>query len=257
MSELADNGWEQHWRGGAPAGRDRQELITRCIPLVQRVARQTHARLPAVVDFDDLVGYGTLGLIHAVDRFQPMDGGGFLRYATVCIRGAILEGLRTMDWAGASRRQWERTVQDAVRCLSSQLERRPELDEIAVHLDMSLSEFHRARQRLHPDFLVYLDDLALVSGRGLDPMDLIGDPRADPVDGVVAKDLEIQRLEALVAELPQRERDAIRLFHLEWFSTTSIARVLGVSQARIYQNLNAGVDRLRKRVAMQGGGTVP
>lgn len=257
MSDLADNSWEPHWREGTPTGRDRQTLITRCIPLVQRVARQTHARLPGAVDLDDLVGYGTLGLIHAVDRFQPMDGGGFIRYATVCIRGSILEGLRTMDWAGASRRQWERSVQDAVRRLSNQLGRRPELDEIAMHLDMSLTDFHLARQRLHPDFLVYLDDLATVTGTGFDPMEIIGDPHADPVDEVVSRDLEIQRLETLVSGLPSRERDSIRLFHLEWFSTNSIARVMGVSQARIYQNLSAGVERLRKRVAMQGGGTFP
>jgi len=210
-----------------------------------------------VVEFDDLVGYGTLGLIHAVDRFRPMEGGGFLRYATVCIRGSILEGLRTMDWAGATRRQWERTVQQAVRALSIRLARRPELDEIAAHLDMTVSEFHKARHRLHPDFLVYLDDLAMVTQDGFDPLEFIEDESAESVEDVVARDLEMQRLEGLVADLPQGERDAIRLFHLEWFSTRAIARVMGVSQARIYQHLNAGVDRLRKRVNMKGRGGVP
>jgi len=257
MGASSEIDWEQHWREGPPAGRDRQEIISRCIPLVQRVARQTHSRLPGGVELDDLVGYGTLGLIHAVDRFRPVEGGGFLRYATVCIRGSILEGLRTMDWAGATRRQWERTVQEAVRSLSVRLERRPELDEIAVHLDMSVSEFHRARQQLHPDFLVYLDDLATVTGDGFDPLEFIEDERAESVEDVVARDLEMQRLEGLVAGLPQGERDSIRLFHLEWFSTRAIARVMGVSQARIYQHLNAGVDRLRKRVNMRNRGTIP
>ncbi len=257
MSEGTANGWEKNWADGPPTGRDRQALITRCIPLVQRVARQTHARLPRMVDLDDLVGYGTLGLIHAVDRFKPVDGGGFIRYATVCIRGSILEGLRTMERAGASRRQWERSVQDAVRHLSAQTGRRPEIDEIAAHLDMSLSDFHRARQRLQPDFLVYLDDLAVVSGGGSDPLELIVDPAEQLVEDEVARDLEIQRLQSLVSNLPERERHSIRLFHLEWFSTLAIARVMGVSQARVYQNLNAGVDRLRKRAAMPGGGAVP
>ena len=257
MSEVSDTGWDRYWREGPPTGSERQRIITQCNPLVQRLARQTHARLPAVVDCDDLIGYGTLGLIHAVDRFRPIAGGGFTRYATVCIRGSILEGLRTMDWAGASRRQWERTLQDAVRRLSGRMGRRPKLDEIAVHLDMSLSKFHRARQRLHPDFLIYLDDLASITGEGFDPMEMIEDPAAETVEEIVSQNLEIQRLEKLVSRLPQRERDSIRLFHLEWFSTHAIARVLGVSRARIYQNLNADVDRLRKRVATKGGGIVP
>ena len=245
MVEVPDDGWERCWRNGPPSPAERQQIITRCLPLVQRLARQTHVRLPDVVELDDLVGYGTLGLIHAVDRYRPVEGGGFLRYATVCIRGAILEGLRTMDWAGSNRRQWERAVQDAIRQLSSKLGRRPELDEIAAHLDISLASFHRDRQRLHPDFLVYLDDLVVITGDGFDPFDLLADVEALPVEEVVARDLEMQRLDALVSGLPQRERDSIRLFHLEWFSTRAIARVMGVSQARVYQNLNAGVDRLR------------
>ena len=257
MVEAPENGWENSWSEGPPAGRERQKIIIRCIPLVQRVARQTHSRLPTVVDYDDLVGYGTLGLIHAVDRYQPVAGGGFIRYATVCIRGSILEGLRTMDWAGASHRQWERSIQDAVRSVTAKLGRRPELDEIAAHLEMSLSDFHRARQRLHADFLVYLDDLAVVTNEGLDPLEVIADPRVEPVDEQVARDIEIQRLEAQVTGLPQRERDAIRLFHLEWFSTRAIARVMGVSQARVYQNINAGVERLKKRVLMANGGALP
>ncbi|MFH1532096.1 MAG: sigma-70 family RNA polymerase sigma factor [Pseudomonadota bacterium] len=254
MSEPRCDGWERFWCDGQPTGSDRQKIITQCIPLVQRIARQTYSRLPSVVDLDDLVGYGTLGLIHAVDRFRPMEGGGFLRYATVCIRGSILEGLRTMDWAGASRRQWERTVQEAVRWLSSRTGRRPELEEIAAHLEMSIAQFHRARQRLHPDFLVYLNDLVEITGDGFDPLEMMVDASAEPVEEVVNHDLEMQRLEELVSNLPQRERNSIRLFHLEWFNTSAIARVMGVSQARVYQNLNAGVARLKKRVAMEGGG---
>ncbi len=253
MDDTTDSGWERYWQDGPPLGRERHRIITRCIPLVQRVARQTHSRLPDSVDYDDLVGYGTLGLIHAVDRFQPVPGGGFLRYATVCIRGSILEGLRTMDWAGTSRRQWERSVQDAVRQLSVRLTRRPELDEIAAHLDMSVVEFHRARQQLHPDFLVYLDDLATVTGEGYDPLELIEDPDAESVEEQAVREVEMERLGCLVEGLPDRERAAIRLFHMEWFSTRAIARVMGVSQARVYQNMNAGVDRLRKRVVAPGG----
>ena len=108
-----------------------------------------------------------------------------------------------------------------------------------------------------PDFLTYLDDLASITGEGFDPMEMIEDPAAETVEEIVSGNLEIQRLKELVSRLPQRERDSIRLFHLEWFSTQAIARVLGVSRARIYQNLNAGVDRLRKRVATKGGGIVP
>jgi len=257
MPEVPDNRLERYWCDGPPDGSARQDVITQGIPLVQRVARQTHARLPGSVALDDLVGYGTLGLIHAVDRFRPMEGGGFPRYATVCIRGAILEGLRTMDWAGASRRQWERTVQDAVRWLSARLGRRPELDEIAAQLDLSLSQFHRARQRLHPDFLVYLNDLVEITGDGFDPLEMIEDRSVEPVEETITRDQEMQRLAALVSHLPSREKDSIRLFHLEWFSTRSVARVLGVSQARVYQNLNAGVARLKKRIAMERSGSVP
>ena len=257
MNDTADKGWEHYWRDGPPQGRERHRIITMCMPLVQRVAHQTLSRLPGTVDFNDLVGYGTLGLIHAVDRFRPVPGGGFLRYATVCIRGSILEGLRTMDWAGSSRRQWERSVQDAVRQLSVRLTRRPELDEIAAHLEMSVVEFHRARQQLHPDFLVYLDDLATVTGEGFDPLEFIEDPDAEPVEETVARELEMERLGRLVEGLPARERSAIRLFHMEWFNTRAIARVMGVSQARVYQNMNAGVERLRKRAAAAGGRKVP
>jgi len=241
--------WESYWHSGSPTGPRRQQLIRDLLPLVQHVARQTHARLPCSVELDDLVGYWALGLIHAVDRFQPIEGGGFLRYATICIRGSILEGLRTMDWAGASRRQWERSVQEAVRTLSARLGRRPELDEIAAYLDMSLNEFHLARQHLHPDFLVYLEDLAVVTGEGFDPLEVLEDPGVEQPEDAAARLQEIDRLEGLVSGLPPGERAAIRLFHLEWFSTQSIARVLNVSQARVYQHISAGVERLRKRAA--------
>src|SRR5215475_2887162 len=122
---------------------ERERLLSDNLPEVRYIARRIHDRLPSHVPFDDLVHAGILGLIDAVDKFDPSRNVQLKSYARFRIRGAILDNLRQMDWSPRNLRRQARRIEEANRELSTELGRAPAEAEIAERLGMQLSEFQQ------------------------------------------------------------------------------------------------------------------
>src|SRR5579862_6602271 len=128
----------------APAtSEERQRLLAEHLPEVRYIARRIHDRLPPHVSFDDLVHAGILGLIDAVDKFDPQKNVQLKSYARFRIRGAILDSLRQMDWSPRTLRRQARRIEDTHRELAAELGRAPTEQELAGRMGLSLGEFQR------------------------------------------------------------------------------------------------------------------
>src|SRR5271155_1383654 len=121
----------------------RQRLLNENLPEVRYIARRIHDRLPSHVPFEDLVHAGILGLIDAVDKFDPRKNVQLKSYARFRIRGAILDSLRQMDWSPRNLRRQARRIEDANRELAAELGRAPSEPELAARMGLALEEFQR------------------------------------------------------------------------------------------------------------------
>src|SRR5688572_11134023 len=121
---------------------ERDRLILEHLPQVRLIARRIHERLPESVCLDDLVSSGTIGLISAIDRFDPKHNVKLKTYAEYKIRGAILDSLRGLDWAPRQQRKRTKQIEAAIAVLEQKLKRMPTEEEIAGELKVSISEYH-------------------------------------------------------------------------------------------------------------------
>src|ERR1700733_5430563 len=130
------------YQAPAPASEERERLILEHLPQVRLIARRIHERLPESVNLDDLISTGTLGLIAAIDRFDPRHNVKLKTYAEYKIRGAILDSLRGLDWAPRQQRKRSKQIEAAIAVAEQRLHRSPTEDEVAQELKLSLEEYH-------------------------------------------------------------------------------------------------------------------
>lgn len=235
----------------AYAAMSRAQLIEALLPRVQRMARRISRRLPSHVRIDDLMSAGTVGLIEAVDRFDPEKCGAVERYADIRIRGAILDELRSMDWATRSLRRQASKVQDTVVTLSTQLGRTPEVEEVAAALELDIESYHRLMERIRPVLVLSFEEMGGAEDDRRDALQVIKDEKAiDPAAVLQMKRLR-DILDAHLEGMPERSRMVIRLYHFDHLTLKQIGAVLGVTESRVSQILSAAVRALRKKVQEQ------
>src|SRR5258708_22971252 len=121
----------------------REELILEHLPQVRLIARRIHERLPDSISLDDLVSTGVLGLISAIDNFDPVHNVKLKTYAEYKIRGAILDSLRGLDWAPRQKRRKSKQIEAAIAVVEQRLQGPASEDEIAAELDITLEEYHQ------------------------------------------------------------------------------------------------------------------
>ena len=243
--------YDRFWRSGPLSGEMRARIVEDFLPLVRAVARKLKSRLPPSVDLDDLMGAGTVGLIDAVDRFVPQDTGDFRRYAAIRIRGAILDELRSMDWAPRSTRQAKAEFDMAEWEVTGQLGRKATQEEIAENLGMSVEEYRTMRSRISPRLLLHIEDLGRRHDGDRNIYDILADPGAVDPAAIASLRNAYEAIVAAIAELPERERQIVSLFYFEQFMAKDIAKIFGVTEGRISQIHHAGLARVKKRLTTQ------
>jgi RNA polymerase sigma factor for flagellar operon FliA len=247
-ADLADV-WRRYKEQGDIAARD--QLILAYSPLVKYVAGRMGSSLPAHVDDGDLVSYGLLGLIGAIERFEPSRNIKFETYAVSRIRGSIIDELRALDWVPRSVRSWARKVEAAVTKLENQLMRAPTDEEIAAYLELEVDAFLDIVNQIASSGMVALDEFWNTGGAGQDRVNLI-----DTIEDTDAPDpSQAYRMQALretlaaaIQRLPERERIVIGLYYYEGFTLKEIGEVLGVTESRVSQLHTKAILRLRGRV---------
>ena len=249
LSEDLDHHWEKYWNDGVPSTADRQFVINAFIPLARAIARRLKAGLPAHVPYDDLVSSGLVGLINAVDRFDPDRGYNFRRYAAIRIKGAMLDELRQMDWAPRSLRRDNARIAQLRRSLEDRLGRQPTTEELAESLDLDVEGYRKLVTQLVPKTMVHIEDLGYRGDRGKqNAFNFLTDPNSpDPARQSELKD-SLQFLVEAVDLLKERQRQVLTLYYFEGLNLKEIAIIFSVTESRISQVHSEAIERLRKKV---------
>jgi RNA polymerase sigma factor FliA len=241
--------WLEFQRTRDQATRDR--LILTYAPLVKYVAGRLGSGLPAHVDEGDLVSYGLLGLIGAIERFDPTRDIKFETYAVSRIKGAIIDELRALDWVPRSVRSRARDIERAIAELESKLGRAPDDEEIAAKVGITTGELEASLTEISRSSIAALDELWTMSGEGgdqvslLDTIEDIDGP--DPQDALAQTELR-EALGEAIARLPEREKLVVTLYYYEELTLREIGEVLGVTESRVSQLHTKAVLRLKSRL---------
>ena len=228
--------------------RARERLVVAYSPLVKYVAGRLASGLPTHVEEADLISYGLIGLISAIERFDLDREIKFDTYAIPRIKGAIIDELRALDWVPRSVRARAREIERANVKLEHQFLRAPTDDEMAGELDITTEDFHDALIQISNSTIAALDELWTVSdtsGDQVSLLDTLQDPEApDPAKVMDASEL-MDRVADAIARLPEREKLVIALYYYENLTLREIGEVLGVTESRISQLHTKAVLRLR------------
>jgi RNA polymerase sigma factor for flagellar operon FliA len=210
-------------------------LVRAHLPLVKRIAQQLLVRLPAHIEMDDLIQVGLIGLLKAADDHQQDSGAAFSTYATIRIRGAMLDELRSRDWLPRSVQRDLGRVAAAIEQVEQRVGRAATDQEIANALEMDLEDYQQLS-----------GELACARIGQLDEVDV---PTEDDATSELVFD--VARREALVAAiegLPEKEGLMLSLYYTEGLNLKEIGLVLGVSESRVSQIHGQAVARLRSRL---------
>jgi len=242
--------WRRYRETRDQAIRDR--LILGYSPLVKYVAGRLGSGLPAHVDEQDLVSYGLLGLIGAIERFDPDRDVKFETYAIARIRGAIIDELRALDWVPRSVRSRARDIERAISALEGKLGRAPTDEEIAKRLGLSGDELEESLAEISRSSIAALDELWTVSGSGGDQVSLIDtieDTAAPDPQGALSQTEMREAIADAIARLPEREKLVVTLYYYEELTLREIGEVLCVTESRVSQLHTKAVLRLKARLA--------
>jgi RNA polymerase sigma factor for flagellar operon FliA len=242
--------WREYARTRDRATRDR--LILTYAPLVKYVAGRLGSGLPAHVDEGDLTSYGLLGLIGAIERFDPERDIKFETYAIARIKGSIIDELRALDWVPRSVRSRARDIERAITELEAKFGRAPTDEEIADKVGITTVELEDSLTAISRSSIAALDELWSVSGQGGDTValiDTIEDTQGpQPQTALDATEVK-EALGEAIARLPEREKLVVTLYYYEELTLREIGEVLGVTESRVSQLHTKAVLRLKARLA--------
>jgi RNA polymerase sigma factor for flagellar operon FliA len=230
----------------------RERLILNYAPLVKFVAGRVGASLPPSVDHGDLVAYGIIGLIEAVERFDTDREVKFETYAIPRIRGAMLDELRALDWVPRSVRAKGRDLDRAMAKLRGELMRDPTDEELAVELECEVDEVRDRVEQTFAMSMIALEDLLTINsdeGDRVSVLDTLPDLGVEqPGEEIEAQETR-KALRQAIEDLGERDRKVVVLYYLEGFTLSRIGDILGVTESRVSQIHSKAVLSLRARMA--------
>lgn len=216
----------------------KQELIIHYAYLVKLVAGRVNIYLNNYVELGDLIGYGIIGLIDAIDKFSLDKNVKFDTYASLRIRGAILDEIRKLDWIPRSLRKKQKELAKTVQELGMSLGRQPQDQEIAHALGLKMQDYYELLQQTNISNLLFIDDCAPQIAN-------IEDTTTPKPEYHVERQEILEDLTHAMEELPERERMVITLYYFEEMTLKEISSILEVSESRVSQLHTKAVSRLR------------
>jgi len=248
LSATEETLWQNYSKTKDPAIRD--EIVRRYAFLVKSVVGKMAAGLSKNVEFDDLLSYGTMGLLDAIEKFDPKRKLKFSTYAMTRIRGHIFDELRNIDWIPRSVRQKYKNIELVYSELQNKLNKQPEDEEMAKELGVSVEEYHK--------MLVEISSTAVFS---LNDFKFIGDdddevPVIDTVEGhknlkpdqISQRDELKKVITEAIEELPEKEKQIVVLYYYEELTLKEIGEILELTESRVSQLHGKAMLRLRARL---------
>ncbi|MBK5186834.1 MAG: FliA/WhiG family RNA polymerase sigma factor [Gemmatimonadaceae bacterium] len=227
----------------------RAELLAEHISLVHHVSRQIHRRVSSDVELDELISAGTMGLIEALDRFEPTRGLAFSTFAVPRVRGAILDELRRIDHVPSSMRRRTRTLTAARESLRHELGREPVGEEVAEALGVGLPALWKLEAEAEGTMRVTLDGMGSEDGDDTPHAQAMSAEDNNSVEERITLDQETAILRETILRLSQQERTVLTLYYFEELKLHEIAAVLEVTESRVSQIRQKAVVKLRAELS--------
>jgi RNA polymerase sigma factor for flagellar operon FliA len=244
LAGLTENGL------GSPLLPTQNELIIEHLALVKYHAYRFASQLPPNVEINDLISAGVLGLIDAAGKFDPSRGVQFKTYADVRIRGAMIDGLRALDWAPQMLRRKGKKLREAAEKLQRQLGREAGEQEICNELSIGLEELHKLHGRLHGLTIGNLRETG--GGLGEQSPDSYPDDTTDGPHLQYLKEELKSVLTHAVDQLGPKERLVVSLYYFDELTMKEIAAVLDVNESRVSQIHTKAMTQLRRKLKNSG-----
>jgi RNA polymerase sigma factor for flagellar operon FliA len=246
MEGLLRDAREQHGKI-PPTLKDK--IVLEHTALIRYIVNRIAVRLPSHIDLDDLHNTGVIGLMDAIDKYDPEKNCKFKTYAEFRIKGAILDQLRSLDWVPRSIRQKSRRLEQAYSEVEQRLGRQATENEIAESLGIKLEEFHFLINQVRGISMVNLDELR-ANADSDQPMygDIFEDVKAEnPFASLKTRELR-QAVAECIGSLPEKERLVVSLYYYEDLNMKEIGNVLGITESRVCQIHTKAVARLRSKL---------
>lgn len=212
------------------------DLVSLHLPLVKRIANHLAVKLPSHIEIDDLIQVGLIGLLKAKEDYQADSGATFSTYATIRIRGAMMDELRARDWLPRSVQKNLGKVAKAVQGAEQRLGRVPTDSEVAIELGISLGDYHELLGDVSLARLTPVEDVETVAG-DLEP------------DREVIESLRATALSDAIKELPEKEQLMMSLYYVDNLNLKEIGLVLEVSESRVSQIHGQAIARLKTKLS--------
>lgn len=227
---------------------ERERAIREFAPIVRAMAHRLAFRLPAHLDADDLVSVGVIGLMDALERYDPSREAKFKTYAEFRIRGAMLDEIRSMDWVPRSVHERIGLLQKTHVALQKKYGRPPTDEEVAKALNLSLAELDEFLTRSQGAVLLSIQDLGAQEsdGHGILRM-LVDRQHPDPLSTVISENVR-EILGKAIEQLPEKERLVLTLYYYEELTMKEIGGLLKVTESRVCQIHAKAVVRLKAKL---------
>ena len=235
--------WRRYRRQGDPAAR--AELLERHLHLVRLLARKLSVRIGGVVEVDDLVSAGTLGLVQALDSYDLSRANSYATYASRRIHGSMLDELRRRDWVPRSVRSKARKLQQASGKIESVMGRAAGPEEMAAVLEIDVPTYYAWKHTVDSAVQISLEE-GPMSEHSEAPMSaVLSTPDLEDSLSTLTREEDVEVLAAALGRLPERERTVLTLYFYEEMNLREIATVLKLTESRISQIRSAALGRLR------------
>jgi RNA polymerase sigma factor for flagellar operon FliA len=229
----------------------KEQIVLEHTPLIRYIVNRIAVRLPSHIDLDDLHNTGVIGLMDAIEKYDPDKNCKFKTYAEFRIKGAILDQLRSLDWVPRSVRQKSRRLERAYGEVEQRLGRSASEEEVADSLGLQIDKFHELLNQVRGISLVNLEEI-----RGSGPDGDRNGSFADIVEDVHSENpfasLKLQEMKEIIgdtiATLPEKERLVVSLYYYEDLNMKEIGSILGITESRVCQIHTKAVLRLRSKL---------
>lgn len=224
----------------------KEKLILEYAPLVKLVAGRISIHIGQYVEFEDLISYGIFGLIDAIDKYDTDKGVKFETYASLRIRGEIIDNIRKLDWVPRTVRQKSKQMNKVYASLEAEFGREPTYEELAEKMEVSVDEVKEVMQKSVASSLISLDDY-VDPNKEVTVADIVETKSDTPDLSYERKEIKNILVDA-INQLTEKEKNVVTLYYFEELTLKEISKIMGVSESRISQIHSKAVMKLQTKL---------